>query len=130
MENHIGLNINFLKVKNKLTLETFGELFDLTKARLNTYTSGRSNPPVEKIQEICAYFKISIDDFINKDMSADGYSTNPKIVSNVEEPKVGYNDDKTMVIEAQKETIESLREQISLLKDKVSMLETTKARAS
>ena len=130
MKNFIGLNINYLCDTHKMKKTEFGELFDLKQTTVHTYTSGRSNPPIDVIQKICEHFDITLDAFINVDMMKEKYSTPPKITSKIEEPTARYSDDKQMVIDAQKETITTLREHISLLKDKVEMLETKAARAS
>ena len=68
MENHIGLNIKYLCEENKLTQNEFGELFSLKNGVVGTYVRGKTNPQIETIQKICEHFKISIDDFINKNL--------------------------------------------------------------
>lgn len=68
MENLIGLNIKHLYEENKLTQNEFGELFGLKNGVVGTYVRGKTNPQIETIQKICNHFKISLDDFINKDL--------------------------------------------------------------
>lgn len=70
MKNYIGLNIKHLCDKNLLKQDDFGLLFDLNKGVVGTYVREISNPKIEIIQKICAYYKISIDDFVNKDLSS------------------------------------------------------------
>lgn len=68
MKNFISLNIKYLYEKNKLTQNELGELFGLKNGVIGTYVRGKTNPQIETIQKICDHFKISLDDFINKDL--------------------------------------------------------------
>lgn len=70
MNNFISENISFLTKKNNLSLDDFGNLFDLSKGLTGQYVRKLSLPKIVTIQKICAYYKLSIDDFINKDLSA------------------------------------------------------------
>lgn len=69
MKNYIGLNIKHLCEINFLNQDDFGGVFDLKKGVIGTYVRGISNPKIEIIQRICANYKISIDDFVNKNLS-------------------------------------------------------------
>lgn len=68
MKNFISLNIKHLCDKEKLSQNEFGELFGLGKSVVSMYISEKSTPKLETIMAICEYFKISLDDFINKDL--------------------------------------------------------------
>jgi transcriptional regulator with XRE-family HTH domain len=68
MKNYISNNIKYLCDEEKLSQNEFGELFGLGKSVVSMYISEKSTPKVETIQKICDHFKISIDDFINKNM--------------------------------------------------------------
>lgn len=69
MKNYIGLNIKYLCEKNFLNQDDFGLLFDLKKGVIGTYVREISNPKIEIIQKICLQYKISIDDFVNTNLS-------------------------------------------------------------
>jgi transcriptional regulator with XRE-family HTH domain len=69
MENYISINIKHFLNYKKLTQDSFGEMFGLKKGVVNQYLLKKSNPKIETIQKICAHFEITIDDFINKDLS-------------------------------------------------------------
>lgn len=69
MKNYIGFNIKYLCEKNFLNQDDFGLLFDLKKGVIGTYVREISNPKIEIIQRICLHYKISIDDFVNTDLS-------------------------------------------------------------
>lgn len=118
MNNFIGLNIKYLCDKNLLSQKEFGDLFGITQAGINTYTSGRSNPSVENIQKICQHFEITIDDFINTEL-ASKKDKKPENVSYAMEPNTAYSD-KDKVIAAQQDTIDAQKELISNLRRQLS----------
>lgn len=70
MNNFISENINFLTKKYNLSLDEFGSIFDLSKGLTGQYVRKLSLPKIITIQKICEHYKLSIDDFINKDLSA------------------------------------------------------------
>jgi HTH-type transcriptional regulator/antitoxin PezA len=70
MNNFISENIAFLVKKHDLAIDDFGNLFDLTRGVTGQYIRKSSLPKIITIQKICEYYKLSIDDFINKDLSA------------------------------------------------------------
>lgn len=70
MNNFISENIAFLVKKNDLSLDDFGAFFDLSKGLTGQYVRKLSLPKIITIQKICSHYKITIDDFINKDLSA------------------------------------------------------------
>tara|TARA_R110000822_G_scaffold231631_1_gene363548 strand:- start:190 stop:612 length:423 start_codon:yes stop_codon:yes gene_type:complete len=69
MKNYISQNIKYLCDKEKLSQNEFGELFGLGKSVVSMYISEKSTPKLETLMLICEYFKISLDDFINHDLS-------------------------------------------------------------
>lgn len=69
MNEYISLNISYLINEKKLNQILFAELFDLTPGQVNTYVKGKATPKLDTIQQICEYFKVSIDNFVNRDLS-------------------------------------------------------------
>ena len=69
MKNYISENISYLVKKMNCSQDEFGEIFDLKKSSISSYVSKKAQPKIETIQKICEYFNITIDDFINKDLS-------------------------------------------------------------
>ncbi len=69
MNNFISENIAHLIKKNNLTLDDFGNFFDLSKGLTGQYVRKLALPKIITIQKICEHYKISIDDFVNKDLS-------------------------------------------------------------
>ncbi|RDI07070.1 helix-turn-helix transcriptional regulator [Flavobacterium sp. AG291] len=131
MDNFIGLNIKYLCDKNLLSQKDFGEIFGITQAGINTYTSGRSNPSVENIQKICKHFAITLDSFINEDLSKiTNNETTTKSDSFVEPQPGGIYGDKDKIIEAQAETIETQKKHINTLEKLVETLEEKLSQAS
>lgn len=93
---YLDSNIEYLMKINRLKLADFGEMFDLSVAVVSSYARGNNNPKVETILKICDVFKISVDDFLKKDLSKSktkigllGYEAkeNPVIVLDVPHPK-------------------------------------------
>ena len=69
MNNFISENIAFLIKKNDLAIDDFGNLFDLSRGVTGQYIRKSSLPKIITIQKICAHYNLTIDDFINKDLS-------------------------------------------------------------
>lgn len=74
MNNYISENIAFLIKKNDLAIDDFGNLFDLTRGVTGQYIRKSTLPKIITIQKICAHYKISIDDFVNKDLSKEQFT--------------------------------------------------------
>jgi len=125
MKNYIGLNIKYLCDKNLLKQDDFGLLFDLNKGVVGTYVREISNPKIEIIQKICAHYKITIDDFVNKDLSTIKQN-GPRLSSAVKEMVEPYIISPKYVelleksLEDKDRIIRSLEEQLGLEKPKGS----------
>lgn len=116
MGNCIGLNINNLCKQNFLSKKEFADLFEVSLSTINTYTRGRSTPPVDLIQKICSHFEITIDDFINTDLSTKATTKIEKLQQNVNEPGTAYEKEENNK-KAMRETIESLKETVETQKE-------------
>lgn len=115
MKNFISENITFLVKKGKHTQDDFGLIFDLKKGVINQYILGKSNPKIETIQRICQHFKISIDDFINTDLSDNKNAlAGPKVTTKTDTTDIAkeiqLRDD---LIVAYKDKIEALTKELS-----------------
>jgi transcriptional regulator with XRE-family HTH domain len=69
MNIFISENIAYLIKKNDLAIDDFGILFDLSRGVTGQYIRKSTLPKIITIQKICAYYNITIDDFINTDLS-------------------------------------------------------------
>lgn len=127
MNNYISLNIKYLLDKEKLTQKEFGDIFGLKQNVISTYIKGSAIPKLETILKICTHFKISIDDFIVKDLRKSNYSSNssyyndPIIEHLSEEPSGSIKhgglqellESKDMIIKLLKQEVERLKEEKS-----------------
>ena len=69
IKNYIPENIAFLVKKLTLSQDEFGSTFEVGRGLISNYINGKALPKIETIQRICLHFEISIDDFVNKDLS-------------------------------------------------------------
>ncbi|AXG72959.1 XRE family transcriptional regulator [Flavobacterium arcticum] len=118
MSNKIGLNINNLCKQNFLSKKEFADLFGVSLSTINTYTGGRSNPPIDLIQKICSHFELSIDDFINSDLSQSANNNKEALQQNIATETI--NNNKNAIIASQRETIETQKELIASLRSQLS----------
>jgi len=70
IKNYISTNISYLVRRLNIGQDEFGQTFEVGKGLISNYINGRALPKIETIQRICLHFEITIDDFINKDLSA------------------------------------------------------------
>lgn len=127
MNNHISQNIKYLMESNDLTATEFSKLFALSSAVLSTYTTNRSKPKIEVIQQICKHFSITIDSFINKDLSFEEKAQN--YPSMAEAMQMQANEESGIyglgeVVEQLKDQLRDKEEIIKLLRDKLRQYES------
>ena len=65
MENKFGSNLRVLRKKQKLTLESLGEILKISKSAISDYEIGKTFPPLDVCELISNYFGINIDDLKN-----------------------------------------------------------------
>ena len=70
VKNYIPENIEYLIDREKSSKDEFGFQFDLKRGIVSQYVRKISLPKLETIQRICLHYEISIDDFVNTDLSA------------------------------------------------------------
>jgi len=121
MKNYIAANITYLIKKSNCTQDEFGALFDLGRGIVNQYLREKSQPKIETVQKICKHYSITIDEFINLDLSEPKYlihseqreAAEPTLPTYLNEKYVKSLED---MIELQKELIENKNEIINSLK--------------
>ena len=64
----IGSNIKFLRKRKKLTQEELSKKIGINRSMIGSYEEGRAKPKLSSIQFIAHYFKVDIDNLINKDL--------------------------------------------------------------
>lgn len=110
MKNYISNNLSFLVNKMNCSRDEFGAMFGLNRGNISFYINEKSQPKIETIQSICDYFKISIDDFINKDLSDKNTSlNNPKTTNIVDSESI------TKEIQLRDDLIAAYKDKIELL---------------
>ncbi|WP_025663256.1 helix-turn-helix domain-containing protein [Aquimarina megaterium] len=67
--NYISKNLNYLLHKTGLGKDAFGETVGLNRGNIGSYIDQKAQPKIDTLQKICAIYKISLDDFINTDLS-------------------------------------------------------------
>ena len=65
----ISSNIKFLRKQKNLTQEELSKKIGVNRSMIGSYEEGRAEPKLSSIQLIAHYFKIGVDDFINKNLS-------------------------------------------------------------
>ena len=70
IKNYISENITYLIEKSDtiFTQDDFGNQFDLNRGAINSYVKNKAVPKLETIQRICLHYKISIDDFVSREL--------------------------------------------------------------
>jgi HTH-type transcriptional regulator / antitoxin PezA len=122
MKNFIGLNIKYLCENNYLSQDEFGAKLGLKKSVVGTYVRGISTPKIEVMQNICAEYGLTLDEFVNEDLylKNKGYKSSPMYT--VSEPSgTDYEAEKQALlrtIDAQNTTIEALKLAIDTLQKK------------
>lgn len=74
-----GKNFRYLRKLRGWTQEEFATKLDIKRSLVGAYEEERAEPKLEAMERICKIFKITLDDFILKDLSA------PKAVSYLEQ---------------------------------------------
>jgi len=70
----IQKNIKKLRSIKGLSQSEFAKLFDLTRANIGSYEEGRAQPKIEAATRIANYFSISLDDFVNRELTVNELS--------------------------------------------------------
>lgn len=128
MNNFISLNIKYLCSKKNLNQDEFGLLFNLKKGVVGSYIRENAIPKLETITAICNEFKISIDDFINTDLSQKAFGIKENKILYASEPErepyiisPRYVESLEKIIEDKERIIKALEES---LKDKERLIQT------
>lgn len=74
MSIHYGNNIKLLRKDKGLDQKAFGEVIGKSRAVISSYERQDAVPPLEVFADICAFFKVSMDDMYYKDMEKDEVS--------------------------------------------------------
>ena len=71
----IGKNIKKIRAHKKISQAEFAKIFNLTRGSIGAYEEGRAEPKIDTIVQLANYFGVSVDAFINKELTmSDLYS--------------------------------------------------------
>lgn len=69
MKNFIPINFIYLRKKNHLSQADLGSILGVTYHSISGYERSVSLPTIDLIQKLCKEFNVTIDDFVNIDLS-------------------------------------------------------------
>ncbi len=69
MQNYIAKNLKVLRKSEKMTQHDLAVILELNRGNITSYERDVATPSLEVIVNICDYFKISLNDFISKDLA-------------------------------------------------------------
>lgn len=122
MKNFISINISYFLHKTRLLQDDFGAIFNLNKGLIGNYVNKKALPKIETIQRICAHFEITIDDFINKDLSAPkayGIKQGQLLYSNETETETENEFISPRYVSSLEKTIQDKEKIIAMLEEKL-----------
>lgn len=67
--SYLSKNLKFLRRGKGLTQQGLADKLDVKRANIGSYEEDRSEPRLNTVKKMCDFFKISIDDMINKDLT-------------------------------------------------------------
>lgn len=66
---YIAENIRYLRAKRNLTQKELATALRLSRNQINSYECANSQPSIEALQKLAAYFEIDIDTLINIELN-------------------------------------------------------------
>lgn len=99
----IQKNIKKLRSIKGLSQSDFAKLFDLTRANIGSYEEGRAQPKIDSVTRIANYFSISLDDFVNRELSVNELSGFNELKENTPQAKSSKNRMTTIPFATQEE---------------------------
>lgn len=69
MDNYFASNLKFLRKSKGLTQSDFAPKININRPKVGSYEEGRAEPNLVTLQNISHFFKVKLDDLIEKDLS-------------------------------------------------------------
>lgn len=69
--NHLPGNLYILRKSRKLQQEEMQSALGISRATWSNYENGKTEPQIQTLLQIAAYFEVTIDQLISKDLSQD-----------------------------------------------------------
>ena len=116
-----GNNIKKIRILKNMSQQELGELFDISRGSIGSYEEGRAEPKIDSVIKIAAYFKLSIDALLTKELTVNDLSnfTNSKHIqqtSTVKEEKTHTSSQKIYL----EDRIDALEKKIIELEKRIS----------
>lgn len=70
---YLHQNLKYLRKQVKLSQAALAETLSLSRSNIAAYEAGNSEPNLTKLLKITDFFKVSIRDFISKDLASEEY---------------------------------------------------------
>lgn len=91
MQNYVSINFIYLRDKIRASQVEFAAMFSTTKEIIGAYENDRKKfVDLELFQAVCKYFEITLDDFVNVDLSkkkdSKHYVNEPSEIYKIENP--------------------------------------------
>lgn len=67
--NYFSVNLKFLRKRKKLTQADFASKIGISRPIVGSYEEGRAEPKLVTLQNISHFFKVKIDDLLERDLS-------------------------------------------------------------
>lgn len=118
-------NLRHLRESRGLKLDEF-EFLGIKKGTMSNYELGNTEPKLSLLCEISKFFRISIDDFLLKDIEAEKITP---IVTETAPPETANNNFRELldVLREKDSTIREMAEEIGMLKQTITQLKQDKS---
>jgi len=120
-------NLRYLRESRGLKLDEF-EFLGIKKGTMSNYELGNTEPKLSLLCEISKFFRISIDDFLLKDIEAEKIT--PVVTETAPpEPETANNNFRELldVLREKDSTIREMAEEIGMLKQTITQLKQDKS---
>ena len=119
-------NLRYLRESRGLKLDEF-EFLGIKKGTMSNYELGNTEPKLSLLCEISKFFRISIDDFLLKDIEAEKITP---VVTETAPPETANNKFLGELLDVLREkdsTIREMAEEIGMLKQTITQLKQDKS---
>ena len=118
-------NLRHLRESRGLKLDEF-EFLGIKKGTMSNYELGNTEPKLSLLCEISKFFRISIDDFLLKDIEAEKITP---VVTETAPPETANNNFRELldVLREKDSTIREMAEEIGMLKQTITQLKQDKS---
>ncbi|MEQ8624935.1 MAG: LexA family transcriptional regulator [Vicingaceae bacterium] len=80
--NYFSSNLKYLRKQKGLNQTDFARKIGTNRPKIGSYEEGRAEPNLETLQNVSHFFKVKLDDLIEKDLSKDKQKSNKDFTGN------------------------------------------------